>query len=582
MALLTDEIKNQISQALVNRGILTDEQLAAYETRARKEGRPFQELLEQDNIISKEKYVQLLAAAHKYDYIDLNTTRIDPETLNLLPLEIAENFLVVAFAQDTATGEVSIAMIDPENIQVIDTVTARLNTRPKVFMASEESIRSALGQYSLNIDDSTQRAVNTYATDNNNDSAENQAANIVDGSPISDTLNKILEFSVRSRASDVHIEPNENDIRVRCRIDGILKEVSVLPNSIKNALTSRVKILSKLKIDEHRIPQDGGFSAKFSGDDVDVRVSVSPIIWGEQIVLRLLDKSATNVDLSDLGFSPRALTAIKSGITKSSGMVILSGPTGSGKTTTLYALIKEIMNDTINIVTLEDPVEYKMPGVNQIQVDSAVGLTFSSGLRSILRQDPDVIMVGEIRDEETANLAVQAALTGHLVFSTLHTNSAAGILPRLIDMGVEPFLIASTVNTVVGQRLVRTNNENTEKYKSNAAETEMINAEVSEILQSKQSIYDRQPPYNANEYELYKGVPNDISPDGYKGRIGLYEVIDVDEDIQKMIMNNATSSQIQDLAIQKGMITMRQDGMLKALDGTTTLDEVNRVASNIA
>ncbi|HEU0266117.1 MAG TPA: GspE/PulE family protein, partial [Candidatus Saccharimonadaceae bacterium] len=377
----------------------------------------------------------------------------------------------------------------------------------------------------------------------------------------------------------------------RCRVDGVLREIMQLPKSIEPALVSRIKILSNLKIDEHRVPQDGQFAVNVAQKDVDLRIAISPVVWGEQVVIRLLDKTGNSFDLEQMGYAGRALRTIRKGIRHPNGMVLTSGPTGSGKSTSLYALIKEIKDDTVNIVTLEDPVEYKMDGVNQIQVNGEVGLTFANGLRSILRQDPDIVMVGEIRDNETAALAVQAALTGHLVFSTLHTNSAAGVLPRLLDMGIEPFLIASTVNTIIGQRLVRRVAPQRDSYQSTPIETQNIIATVGHLLPKAQADvakisadlgYKDLPLAGQNAYTLVKGRDTPATPGGYTGRAGLYEVMDVTEDIQNLIVAHATSSEIQHKAIEQGMITMRQDGYLKALTGITTLEEVNRVAADTA
>jgi type IV pilus assembly protein PilB len=319
-----------------------------------------------------------------------------------------------------------------------------------------------------------------------------------------------------------------------------------------------------------------------------MRVAVSPVVWGEQVVLRLLDKSGTSLKLEDMGYRGRALRTIRKGLEQPHGMILTSGPTGSGKSTSMYAMIQEIKDDAINIVTLEDPVEYKIDGINQIQVNADVGLTFATGLRSILRQDPDVIMVGEIRDKETANLAVQAALTGHLVFSTLHTNSAAGILPRLLDMGIEPFLIASTVHTVIGQRLVRRVVDGGETYESNSAETQAIKETLGNLLPKKPEEvtkvaedmgYKSLPLATQNAYTLVKGKETPENPSGYHGRMGLYEVFEVTERIQDLILKHSPSSIIQKAAIDQGMVTMRQDGYLKALSGETTMLEVNRVAA---
>ena len=382
-----------------------------------------------------------------------------------------------------------------------------------------------------------------------------------------------------------------DSLKIRCRIDGVLREVMKLPKSTEPAIISRIKILANLKIDEHRIPQDGEFTVEVEGNAIDLRIAIAPVIWGEQVVIRLLDKSGTSLMLENMGYVGRSLRTIQEGLKQSHGMVLTSGPTGSGKSTSLYALLNAIKSDEINIVTLEDPVEYKMAGVNQIQVNSEVGLTFASGLRSILRQDPDVVMVGEIRDKETAQLAVQAALTGHLVFSTLHTNSAAGILPRLLDMGIEPFLIASTVHTVIGQRLVRRIGKHSEKYDAAAAEIDSIHGTLGKLLpQSEAEIkkvsadlgYDNLPLATQNAYTLTRGIDSPGAPGGYKGRMGIYEVFSITDEIQRLIVKQATSAEIQQVAKEQGMVDMREDGYLKALNGQTTINEVNRVAAGEA
>ena len=398
-----------------------------------------------------------------------------------------------------------------------------------------------------------------------------------------------MEYAAKNSASDIHVEPLEKELKIRCRIDGVLREIMKLPKSTEPPLVSRIKILSNLKIDEHRIPQDGQFSIHVGGRDIDLRIAISPVVWGEQVVIRLLDKTGTSLRLEDMGYHGRALRMIRKGLKRPNGMILTSGPTGSGKSTSMYAMLQEIKSDSINIVTLEDPVEYKISGVNQIQVNPEVGLTFATGLRSILRQDPDVVMVGEIRDKETATLAVQAALTGHLVFSTLHTNSAAGILPRLLDMGIEPFLIASTVHTVIGQRLVRRISEKgREAYQADKTEIQAINTTIGPLLppneadfiRAKEDLgFENLPLRGQNAYTLYKGTDSPEAPGGYQGRLGLYEVFEVTEGIQAHILKRSPSTGIQKTAQAEGMISMRQDGYLKALNGYTTLNEVNRVAA---
>jgi type IV pilus assembly protein PilB len=392
-------------------------------------------------------------------------------------------------------------MLDADNVQAVDYLSKRIGRPLKVYVASESGIRQILKQYESRLDTQMgsvlrQNEVEAEVAENDQISKEagkkasavlnkNNSAikTIVQDSPISKALSAILEFAARNRASDVHIEPLEKEVKVRTRVDGVLREIMRLPKNTEPALISRIKILSNLKIDEHRVPQDGQFTVVVDNKPIDLRIAISPTVWGEQVVIRLLDKTGTSFKLEDMGYTGRALRLIRKGLERPNGMILTSGPTGSGKSTSMYALLQEIKKDAINIVTLEDPVEYKIEGVNQIQVNPDVGLTFASGLRSILRQDPDVVMVGEIRDKETAQLAVQAALTGHLVFSTLHTNSAAGILPRLLDMGIEPFLIASTVHTVIGQRLVRrVADQGKQTYKSSPTETKAIQTTLGGLL----------------------------------------------------------------------------------------------------
>lgn len=488
-------------------------------------------------------------------------------------------------------------MLDADNVQTADFLANKIGRPLKVYSASEAGIKRILKQYMERLDSRMVGDLNdTAAAVAGQEAADKKTAatkkdnvqTIVQDSPISKALSTILEYAAKNRASDIHIEPLEKMLKIRARIDGVLREIMKLPKSTEAALVSRIKILSNLKIDEHRIPQDGGFAIMVDNHSIDLRISISPVVWGEQVVIRLLDKSGTSLNLADMGYHGRALRTIQKALEQPNGMILTSGPTGSGKSTSLYALLQEIKDDTVNIVTLEDPVEYKMQGINQIQVNADVGLTFANGLRSILRQDPDVVMVGEIRDKETAQLAVQAALTGHLVFSTLHTNSAAGILPRLLDMGIEPFLIASTVHTVIGQRLVRRISENKTSYQSDKTETAAIQATLGALLPATEADrkkaaedlgYDNLPLKTQNAYTLFKGNDAPDTPGGYKGRMGLYEVFEISEPIQDLILKRSTSAEIQKAARAEGMITMREDGYLKALTGQTTLAEVNRVAA---
>lgn len=586
MALLTDDIQDKLIELLVNEGLIEKSVIDDALKRASESGKPLFSLLSEEGLLDNELLVHGVAQVSGVPYVNLSNSVISQDILSLLPSDVAERFMAVPLAE--VQNRLAVAMIDANNVQAVDYLSNRIQRPIKVFMASEESVRHVLDQYKTDLS-----SVNVAAQASQEESLS-EAGNIktiVQDSPISRALSTILEYAVKSHASDVHIEPLEKALKIRCRVDGVLREIMQLPKSIEPALVSRIKILSNLKIDEHRIPQDGQFAVKVAGKEVDLRIAISPVVWGEQVVIRLLDKSGSSFNLEDMGYAGRALRTIRKGIKRPNGMILTSGPTGSGKSTSLYALIKEIKDDAVNIVTLEDPVEYKMDGVNQIQVNAEVGLTFASGLRSILRQDPDIVMVGEIRDNETANLAIQAALTGHLVFSTLHTNSAAGVLPRLLDMGIEPFLIASTVNTIIGQRLVRRVARRRDIYQSSPLETQAIREAVGGLLpQTREQVaqyaqdlgYESLPLATQASFALAKGKDTPQTPRGYAGRAGLYEVMDITEEIQNLIVKRATSAEIQRTAIQQGMITMRQDGYLKALNGITTIEEVNRVAADTA
>lgn len=588
MALLTDDIQEKLIVLLQEEGLVTEDEITQAKDESAKTNKPLFAVLSDRGSVDQELLTHAIAQVSGVPYVNLLNTVIDQDVLSLLPEDVAERFMAVPLAE--VQNRLAVAMIDANNVQAVDYLANRIQRPLKVFMASEAGVRHVLSQYRTDLSTVDAAAVATEEDARSSGEASGDIKTIVQDSPISRALSTILEYAVKSRASDVHVEPLEGALKIRCRVDGVLREIMQLPKSIEPALVSRIKILANLKIDEHRIPQDGQFTVKVAQKEVDLRIAISPVVWGEQVVIRLLDKSGNSFDIEEMGYAGRALRMIRKGIQRPNGMILTSGPTGSGKSTSLYALIKEIKNDTVNIVTLEDPVEYKMDGVNQIQVNSEVGLTFASGLRSILRQDPDVVMVGEIRDSETANLAVQASLTGHLVFSTLHTNSAAGVLPRLLDMKIEPFLIASTVNTIIGQRLVRRVAAKRDSYQSSPIETQNILATVGHLLPKTQADiakvssdlgYKDLPLAGQNAYTLVKGRDTPATPNGYSGRAGLYEVMDVSEEIQNLIVSRATSSEIQHKAIEQGMITMRQDGYLKALTGITTLEEVNRVAADM-
>ncbi|MGB4967385.1 MAG: ATPase, T2SS/T4P/T4SS family [Candidatus Saccharimonadales bacterium] len=599
MSVLSAELQTIVEDKLVEDKVLTRADLSELRVQAKDSGAPLFSLLVTSGKVTNEQLTKTIAHASKIPYVNLLEAKVDSKVLELLPAELAERYMAVPLGE--MQHRLVVAMLDADNVQAVDFLSNRIGRPLKVYAASEEGIRQILHQYEAKLSDKLVGEIGKIGENISIDTtkAEEEAAQkeadrsaaittIVQDSPISKALSTILEYAAKNGASDVHIEPLKDSLKIRCRVDGILREIMKLPKSTEPPLVSRIKILANLKIDEHRLPQDGEFSINVAGKDIDLRISVSPVVWGEQVVIRLLDKSGTSLKLEAMGYAGRSLRTIKDGLTRTNGMILTSGPTGSGKSTSLYALLQEVRSEAVNIVTLEDPVEYKMEGVNQIQVNADIGLTFSGGLRSILRQDPDIVMVGEIRDKETAELAVQASLTGHLVFSTLHTNSAAGILPRLLDMGVEPFLIASTVHVVIGQRLVRRVGKHTEKVESTPAETAAIKATLESLLPPDEAHraavstdlgYENLPLATDTAYTLTKGVDSPDTPGGYKGRMGIYEVFEVSEPIQQLILNRATSTEIQTQAEKEGMVSMRQDGYLKALNGLTTIQEINRVAS---
>lgn len=597
MNVLSPTTQQSVEDELVSEGSLSQDQLTKIKQEAGRKNEPLFSVLLKEGHINDEQLTKALSTVNNVPYVNLSKARVDPKVLELLPQDVAEHYMAVPLGE--MQQRLVVAMLDADNVQAVDFLSNKIDRPLKVYAASESGIRHILQQYSQilshgmnpmlgNPEEASDEEAESASSFLPMGTADKKVQTIVQDSPISKALSQILDYAAKNRASDVHIESLEKELKIRCRVDGVLREIMRLPKSAEPPLVSRIKILSNLKIDEHRIPQDGQFSISVDGRPIDMRVAISPVVWGEQVVLRLLDKTGTSLKLEAMGYRGRALQLLRKGLMEPHGMILTSGPTGSGKSTSMYAMIQEIKDDAINIVTLEDPVEYKIEGVNQIQVNPDVGLTFATGLRSILRQDPDVVMVGEIRDKETANLAVQAALTGHLVFSTLHTNSAAGILPRLLDMGIEPFLIASTVHTVIGQRLVRRTVPGGEGYESNKAEAQAIHETIGTLLPKKPEDVDKVakdlgykslPLATQNAYTLVKGKETPENPTGYQGRMGLYEVFEVTEVIQDLILKHSPSSVIQKAAQGQGMVTMRQDGYLKALAGETTLLEVNRVAA---
>lgn len=593
--MLTITTEQQIESFIVTHELIDKAKLTKLKAEAKKSKKPILQYLVEKKALTEADSVKINALVTHTPYADLRSKIVAPDVLNFVPKETAMTYMAVPF--ELKDGVLNVGMIDPTNLQAIDFLTRRTGHSIKAFITTKADIDHILAQYKNALDAEVVKAI---SADQESVEARTQevkkvksAAEVQDfiqDAPITRALNSILEYAVNSQASDIHVEPRADALKIRFRVDGMLQDTMTLPKNIEPALISRIKIMSNLKIDEHRIPQDGQAGYKVGGREVDLRIAIAPITYGEQVVIRILDKDAALINLDVLGFRGRSYRLIKNGTKKPHGMILSTGPTGSGKSTTLYAVIQEIKNISINIVTLEDPVEYKMEGINQIQVNPAVGLTFANGLRSILRQDPNVVMVGEIRDHETADLAVQAALTGHTVLSTLHTNSASGVLPRLLDMQIEPFLIASTVNTVIGQRLVRKICDNCKApYQSSPSATLMINNTLKGVLaadaagakKAEEDLgYKNLPLYSEKAYTLYKGAGCDQCVSGYKGRTGIYEVFEMNAAMEKLLVSRATTTAIQEQAQRDGMLTMKQDGLLKVLTGVTTIEEVARVASD--
>ncbi len=594
--MLTLDNQRQIETLITKGKLVQPDVLEIAKLRAVKENRGLLQVLLDMKAINEEDSVKMIAIAKKIPFADLLhlDKAIDKKLTELMPLETAREYMAVPFG--ISNGTLNVAMLDPTNLQVIDFISRKSGYPITTYIASEAGINHVLGMYTERYSKEVADVLKDVALADKDEAAATKATqqtkasqDIVQDAPITRALNTILEYAINSKASDIHVEPRQHELKIRFRVDGLLQEVMTLPKSTEAALISRIKILSNLKIDEHRMTQDGQAIYMYEGREVDLRIAIAPITYGEQVVIRILDKNAHQITLDVLGFRGLSLRLIQEGMHKPHGMILSTGPTGSGKSTTLYAVVQAIKSVTLNIVTLEDPVEYKMEGINQIQVNTAVGLTFANGLRSILRQDPNVVLVGEIRDSETADLAVQAALTGHTVLSTLHTNSASGVLPRLLDMKIEPFLIASTVNTVIGQRLVRQVCQKCKKpYAASPAAIQMINKVIGGFLpktnaelkaKAQEYGYEGLPLYSETAYTLYKGEGCSDCKDGYAGRIGIFEVYNMNPAMEKLLLSHATTTEIQDQAVKDGMLTMQQDGFLKALTGISTIEEVSRVAT---
>ncbi len=559
-----------IEDILFGQGLLTPDQLSAIKLESINSGQGIDKIIIQHNLVPIDKVTEAKAQLLHVPFIKLEGKAIGADVLNLVPEPAARRYKIIPFEKQN--DELYVAMEDPLDIQIIQFVEKRSGMRIKPYLAIAEDILKAIGdQYSQNLTSEVTSALKEVQSVSPEEEVQ-EGPEIIREAPVTNIVNQLLEYAIKTRASDIHIEPQEDRTRVRYRVDGILQEKILLPKGVHDALVSRIKILSVLKIDERRLPQDGRFTFTFGSQEVDLRISTVPTVFGEKVVMRLLPKSSGAPTLLELGLRGASFKALESQLLRTHGIILICGPTGSGKTTTLYSILSKISTTKVNIVTIEDPVEYQISGVNQVQVNPGVGLTFASALRSFLRQDPNIIMVGEIRDSETADLAIQAALTGHQVFSTIHTNSAAGAPPRLLDMGVEPFLLTSALNAVVGQRVVR----------KICPHCKVQFDAPPEVVESIKQILGKFIPQNqAPILKLYKGQGCSFcGKTGYLGRIGIFEVLVISDAIAKLVLEHASSGAIEELATSSGMITMKQDGYMKVLEGVTTLEEVLRVAQD--
>lgn len=568
-------------------GKLSPEQVEQARVASASTNKTQRQILIDMGITDEDLLIKAEAEVWGIPFFDQQNFVVSTELLNMVPKSVAESYLFIPIDLSKEKQLLSVVMAKPQDLTAIDFLEKKTGMKLKIYASTPDWIKLTIDRnYSTgligDISDVLKRGGSEDEDSAGVVTAESMAA-IIKEPKIVEIVKKVLEYAIRLRASDVHIEPSENDTRIRYRVDGILEEKLRLERQYHAALVSRIKILSNIKIDEKRIPQDGRFNFKSDDGEVDLRISTLPTVHGEKVVMRLLRKNSKVPTLPDLGLRGKALKNLEESVNIPHGIILITGPTGSGKTTTLYSLLVKINTPRVNIVTLEDPVEYQMAGINQVQINPQAGLTFASGLRSFLRQDPNIIMVGEIRDEETAGLAIQASLTGHLVFSTIHTNSAAGALPRLIDMKAEPFLLASSMTAIVAQRVLRKICEN---CRVSYAPEQAVLQDIKKVLGK---LYEGFTKSNSNLVEmakkqssemlLFKGQGCDkCANSGYLGRVAIFEVLPVTNGVAKLILERSDAATIEQKAVEEGMIQMKQDGYLKVLEGVTTIEEVIRVA----
>jgi type IV pilus assembly protein PilB len=588
----------QLKAFLIDANLITAKQFENCAEEAAQKNRRLDDVLIAQKFVDGEQLLKLKAYILGIPFVNLEKENIRPEVLNLIPEAVAQANSIVAFRK---TGEsLEVAMLDPEDLRIIESIKKTTGFAVLPRLTDPQSMKGAILRYQKTLVAEVGDMVGEENAKFGDAAAAEQgemlqyrgisaaAAGREDGGdlkkaaqdlPVIRIVDTLVKHAILERASDIHIEPTEKEMVVRYRVDGILHDAMTLPKSAAAGITARIKVLSNLKLDECRLPQDGRFKVESEQWKYSLRVSTLPVFYGEKIVMRLLSESSKPFPLEKLGFRGAGLEKIKNALHKTMGMILMTGPTGSGKTTTLYSMMDILNVPGVNISTIEDPIEYQMPRINQTQVNAKIGLTFASGLRTLLRQDPNIIMVGEIRDNETASLAINASLTGHLVLSTLHTNTAAGAIPRLVDMKAEPFLIASTIDVVIAQRLIRCLSDTREEYRLKDADIVHLQqycdpARILKILKEEKVIA---PKATWKTIPFWRPCPSKDSPDGYNGRVGIHEVLQVTPKIKELIVKNATADAVQELAAKDGMITMFEDGFVKAVEGKTSIEEVLRV-----
>lgn len=574
----------QLKRFVTDSGLVPKKDLAAAEKTAQEENRTLAEALVSGGYMTEDDMRRVESYVLGIPFVSLKDIKIDFDILSLIPEPVARNHNIIAFKKNEDSLEV--AMLDTADLPAIDFIKKKVGLKILPRLTDTESMRNALQQYQKTLKDEfgdiimkESSALKVVAEEDGEEVSEEDLKKMAEDLPVVRIVDTLLRHAIIQGASDIHIEPMEEQVLVRYRIDGILRDAMTLPKHASSTIVARIKVLSNLKLDQKRLPQDGRFKMEMDSQKVSFRVSVLPIFYGEKVVMRLLRENRSGFTLEGIGFHGSTLERVQDAMKQTTGIILVTGPTGSGKTTTLYTILDLLNTPEVNISTIEDPIEYQMPRINQTQVKTDIGFTFASGLRSLMRQDPDIIMVGEIRDEETASLAINAALTGHLVLATVHTNSASGTVARLVDMGVESFLLTSTLRVAVGQRLVRRLGDQKEAYTLTANEKAEIekHADLDQVLERLKEESVVKPDATWNSIPFYRPKETAAMPDGYKGRSGIHEVLSMTSTVREMIMNSATTDEIEAQVRKEGMLTMLEDGIFKAAQGVTSIEEVLRV-----